>query len=148
MKVVLLKDVPGFGNKYEAKEVATGYARNFLIPRKMAQVATAALLREFEKLRVEKEKQQKKEIEEIQQVLLNLQKKTLKLSARANEKGGLFAKIQAKEIAEALSEKAGKTIPANLIVLSRSIETTGKHSFSVRGAGEELTFTIVVEKEK
>jgi len=106
MKVILKENIKGVGQKYEIKNVADGYANNFLIPKKLAEYASpeackrAEILKSTTLAEIEiKEKLTEKQIEMLKGVRIVLNKK-------GNEKGHLFEKIHTEEIAQALKEQA------------------------------------------
>lgn len=125
MKILLLKDVPKVGRKYEVKEVADGFARNSLFPRKLAEPAT----RETE-ARITKLKQSAAQAGEVAQDLLvkNLEAldgKTVTIRAKANEKGHLFQGIHKGEILNAIKKELGLNIREEALVLEKAIKEVG-----------------------
>ena len=105
MKVILLKNIQGIGRADEIKEVKTGYARNFLIPKGLVILATQ---KEIEKLEAKKEineKEKAREIEKAKKIKKKLEKIKLNIKVKADEKGKLFGSVGPKQIAEALSER-------------------------------------------
>ena len=105
MKVILLKNVDKLGRAGEAAEVKDGYARNFLIPQKLAQPATAAALAQAEKKKQEVEAQAEKELFSAESAAEKLQSMALNIKAKANEEGKLFAAITPQKIVEELKKK-------------------------------------------
>ena len=141
MKVILQQDVRGQGKKGELVEVSDGYARNYLLPRKLAVQATAdnvnaMKLKEKARLaQIEKEKAAAKELAE------KLQSCVVKVAARAGGGGKLFGAVTSKEIADALLEQHGLEIEKNKIVQGDPIKTFG--SFEVKcKLGHEINGTI------
>ena len=129
MKVILLQDVKGIGKKFEEKEVANGYAANFLIPRQLAKYASTQALKEVESLKAQRKTSEQAELEKIEKKLKDLN--VLKISTSANDQGHLFAKIGKKEIAKLIG------ISENLIILDEPIKEVGTHQVLVRvGEGE------------
>ena len=145
MKVVLLKDVPRVGRKYDVKDVADGYALNFLIPRKLAQSATSAALGAAHAYRLEHEKERTKSQGELRQALAAVRGATITISAKANEKGHLFKGIHAQDISRAIEEQLHITLGAEHIVLPGPIKTTDDHSVTIRigDASETCTVSVV-----
>ena len=113
MKVILLQDVPKMGKKYEVKDVNDGYARNFLLPKKIAEIATPGALKQLETRREKEVKAVKEKDSAIKQTLEKLKDFVLDIKEKANENGHLFAGIDAKRISEELkkleSPQPGKT---------------------------------------
>ena len=131
MKIILKQDIKGIGRKYEVKNVADGYANNFLIPRKLAEHASSEAVKKAEILRsataVEmeiKEKLTKEQIERLKDLKIELKKK-------ANEKGHLFEKVHEHEISEALKDQAQVEIDSQFIKLKKPIKEIGVHEIFV-----------------
>lgn len=148
MKVILLTDVAKVGHKYEVKEVANGYAANYLIPRKMAEVASPGKVKGVEAL-------QKKAVEErkIQEELLaknldSLGKVKITMTAKANEKGHLFQGIHKAEIREALAKDAHLDMPEDMIELKEPIKALGEFQIEIKAGDKQGAFTLVVDPEK
>jgi large subunit ribosomal protein L9 len=132
MQVILKEDIKGVGRKYEVKDVADGYANNFLIPRKMAEYAGAEAVKAAEIMKAAnqaeieiREKLTEKQIEMLQGVKIVLQKK-------GNEKGHLFEKIHPEEICAALKEQAKIEINPEFLVIEKPIKEMGEHTVFVQ----------------
>jgi large subunit ribosomal protein L9 len=135
MKVVLLKDVPKIGKKGEIKNVSDGYARNFLIPKKLALVATPDVLKKIERenqLKQEKEKQIKEENEKL---LKELQKQLYKITVKAGSSGKLFGALTSADVAKVLSEKTGKEIDKKWVILEKPIKELGLYDIKLKLPG-------------
>ena len=130
MELVLLKDVTHVGRKGEIVRVRDGYARNFLIPRKLGISATDAG-KEFIKLQQEKRSkraaQEKKEAEAIAQ---KLKKEKMVLQAKVGEKEKLFGSVTAEDLSKALGEK-GYSVTKKQIIVKDPIRTVGTHAVVV-----------------
>ena len=149
MKVILQQDVKGQGKKDQMVEVSDGYARNFLLPRKLAVEATADNLNTMklqEKAKKAKEAAEKAEAEAIAQKLTGL---TVKLTAKAGAGGKLFGSITSKEVADALKKQHNIDINKSKIVQDDPIKTFGTFQLKCK-LGYEVTGTInlVVAEEK
>lgn len=149
MKVILTTDVKGQGKKGELKEVSDGYARNYLLPRKLAVEANADnmnALRLKEKAKAAQIAAEKaKALENAKQ----LESVVVKISARAGSNGKLFGSITSKEISDALSKQYGIEIEKQKIVQTEPIKNFG--SYDVRCKfGYEISGTVhlVVTEEK
>jgi len=146
MQVFFLQDVPRVGKKYDIKEVNNGYAMNFLIPRKLAELATPKTIAELEK--------RKKNIEierEVQEDLLmkNLEEikgKVITIKVKADEKGHLFSKIHTKEIAEEMKKQNHADISEEFIVLEKPIKEVGEHEIPIEIKGKKSSFKLVIEQ--
>ena len=131
MKVILLQGVPNLGNKYDIKNVSDGYARNFLIPRNLVQVATTPAIQAIEK--------QKKQINQRKKIWKNILEKNLSIlenqkifiAKNANEKGHLFAGIHKDEISKILNEQKRIDIPVDIIELEQPIKEIGEHEIKI-----------------
>lgn len=149
MKVILTTDVKGQGKKGELKEVSDGYARNYLLPRKLAVEANADnmnALRLKEKAKAAQIAAEKaKALENAKQ----LESVVVKISARAGSNGKLFGSITSKEISDALSKQYGIEIEKQKIVQTEPIKNFG--SYDVRCKfGYEISGTVhlIVTEEK
>lgn len=150
MKVLLQADVESLGNAGEIVNVSDGYARNFLIPKKLAVVADEKNLRVFEHLKrqtEEKIKKIKKQAESIAEKLANI---TLTISAKAGEEGKLFGSITSMNIAEEL-KKQGFTIDRKKIILEQPLKMVGNYEVKIKLEGNvtaNLKVSVVKEDEK
>ena len=149
MKVIFQADVKGKGKKGELKEVSDGYARNFLLPKKLAVEATTDninTLRLKEKARAKQMAEEKAAAEATVEKLKTI---VVKISAKAGAGGKLFGSITSKEISEALAKQFDISIEKNKIVQDNPIKGYG--SFSVKcKLGYEIsgTINVVVVEEK
>ena len=144
MKVILQADVKGHGKKGEMVNVSDGYARNFLLPKKLALAATAeniAVMKQQDKARAKKLEEDKAVAREIAAKLEEIQ---VKITAKAGADGGkLFGSVTSKEISESLLEQHGITIEKNKIVQEDPIKTFGPYDIKCK-LGFEITGTIHV----
>ena len=129
MKVILQQDVRGQGKKGQMIDVSDGYARNFLLPRKLAVLATAA-----------QEAAEKAEAEALSKKLEGL---TVKVAAKAGEGGRLFGAVTAKEISECLSQQHGVNIAKAKLVLDEPIKSCGGYQVKAK-LGYEVTGMVNV----
>ena len=125
MKVIFLEDVKGKGKKGELKDVSDGYARNFLLPKKLAKEATADNLNTFKLQEKAKAAQIAREKAEAQENAKKLESMQVKVTAKAGSNGRLFGAVTSKEISDALAKQHGMTIEKNKIVLSEPIKSYG-----------------------
>ena len=138
MKVILQQDVKGQGKKGQMVEVSEGYARNFLLPRKMAVPATADAINTMnlkEKAKKAEEARQKALAEETAE---KLKECMVKLTARAGAGGKLFGAVTTKEISEGLQKQFGIDIPKQKLVLEEPIKAFGNYEVKAR-----LVFEVV-----
>ena len=143
MKVILTQDVRGQGKKGQLIDAAEGYARNFLLPRKLAVLATADAINTMnlkEKARKAEEARLKAEAQEIAGKLQNC---PVKLSAKAGNGGKLFGAVTGKEIAGALKEQFGMEIDGKKLVLDQPIKSFGSYEVKAK-LGFEVSGTVYV----
>ena len=143
MKVILQQDVKGQGKKGQMVEVSEGYARNFLLPRKMAVPATADAINTMnlkEKAKKAEEARQKALAEETAE---KLKECMVKLTARAGAGGKLFGAVTTKEISEGLQKQFGIDIPKQKLVLEEPIKAFGNYEVKAR-LGFEVVATVSV----
>lgn len=143
MKVILNADVKGQGKKGELKEVSDGYARNFLLPKKLAVEATSNNMNTMKLQEKAKAAQVAAEKAAAQEMAKKLESIVVKIPARAGDSGKLFGAVTSKEISDALSESYGIQIDKQKIVQAEPIKGFG--SFEVKCKfGYEITGTINV----
>ena len=143
MKVILQQDVKGQGKKGQMVEVSEGYARNFLLPRKLAIPATADAINTMnlkEKARKAEEARQKAEAQEVAE---KLKECTVKLTAKAGNGGRLFGAVTTKEISEGLQKQYGIAIPKQKLVLDDPIKAFGGYQVKAK-LGFEITAIVKV----
>ncbi|CAJ1317301.1 50S ribosomal protein L9 [Paenibacillus sp. PK4536] len=131
MKIIFLKDVKGSGKKGEVKEVADGYAQNFLIKNGHAKPATGGNVKILENQAAAVERQKQEEKEEAEVLAKQLEALTIDLKAKSGEGGRLFGAITSKQIAEALS-KQGHKVDKRKIELDEPIRTLGVTQVAVK----------------
>ncbi|MDR0530783.1 MAG: 50S ribosomal protein L9 [Oscillospiraceae bacterium] len=148
MKVVLTQDVKSLGKKGEMVNVADGYARNFLFPRKLAMEANAQALSELKN----RENAQKHKIEEetaaAKAAAAALEGKTVKLHAKGGSQGRLFGSVTAKEVAEQLQNSLGLEVDRRKITID-DIKNYGTYPAEIKlYAGITATFFVLVTAEE
>ena len=143
MKVILQQDVKGQGKKGQMVEVSEGYARNFLLPRKLAIAATTDAINTMnlkEKARKAEEARQKAEAEATVEKLKECQ---VKLTAKAGNGGRLFGAVTTKEISEGLKAQFSIDIPKQKLVLDEPIKAFGSYQIKAK-LGFEVVGTVYV----
>ena len=143
MKVILQQDVRGQGKKGQMIEVAEGYARNFLLPRKLAVPATADAMNTMklrEKAKKAEDARLKAEAEAVSEKLKN---SPVKVTARAGANGKLFGAVTSKEVSDALKEQYGIELAKQKIVLDAPIKAYGNYELKAK-LGYEVSGTIYV----
>ncbi len=148
MKVILLDDVSKIGKKYDVKEVADGYARNFLIPKKLAEPATPAKMAKLEELKKQADQEAEQKLKSIQEMASKLDGQELTITEKIGKEGQLFESVNAKKISEAL-EKAGFKIDKKHIELAKPIKELGEFDVKINfDMGLEATIKLIVIGEE
>ncbi len=144
MKVILLQDVKGQGKKGQLLDVSDGYARNFLLPRKLAQEATADNINTMKMN--DKALQEKRQREREQAIALSKQLKEMKLvvTARGGGAGRLFGSVTNAEISEALADQKKIVLDKRKIFLDEPIKNVGTYTVRCK-LGYEVTAELTVE---
>ncbi len=149
MKVVLLEDLPGRGKAGEIKEVSKGYARNFLLPRGLALLATPAVIKQVES-RLEQEKTEESiDRDKLVELAQQIEGKEIRFQARMGAGERLFGSITAADVAEKLSQAIGSVIDKKKIDIEKSLRKTGSHQVAVKLASDlNPQITVVIEEEQ
>jgi large subunit ribosomal protein L9 len=145
MKIVLRQDVENLGEKGSVKNVADGYARNYLIPRGMAVVATPGELKVVAPNEAVKQRKIARQEDELQGLADRINGQKIEFEARAGSNGRLFGSITNGDIAEKLSKAVGSEIDRRKIVIDEPIRTVGDHAVTVNLVGKlRPQVTVVV----
>ena len=147
MKVILTQDVKGKGKKGQMIEVSDGYARNFMLPKKLAIEATADAvntMRMNDKAAAEKAARERAEALEISRKLRDM---TLTVTAKGGGAGRLFGSVTNQEIADALAKASGIKLDKRKIVLSDPIKSVGTYTVQCK-LGYEITAPLTVKIEE
>ncbi|MDK2982382.1 MAG: large subunit ribosomal protein [Chloroflexota bacterium] len=139
MKVMLLKDVYNLGRAGEVKKVADGYARNFLIPQKLAVPASTGALRQIEKIQAAASKQRELLNEEMSGVAEQIKALELVFKAKVGETGKLYGSVTQQAIIDAVNEKLNTNLDRHQVE-SQPLREVGEHMVRVR-----LTFDLIPE---
>ncbi len=143
MKVILLQDIRGKGKKGQMIEASDGYARNYLLPRKMAIEATADNINTMKMNDKAKAEQAAREKAQAQEFAEKLKEITVEIHAKAGSGGRLFGAITSAEVSDALKQQHGITIDKKKIVQDEPIKSYGTFSMKAK-LGYEITATISV----
>ena len=145
MKVILTADVPALGKSGEMKNVADGYARNFLIPGKFAVPASGGTFRAWQHDIASREEKRKREREEAEIYATRIASTTLTMGVKVGEGGKLYGSITAKDIADALGRR-GINIDRHKVELDEPLKSLGTYKVAVKVfSGMAPEVTIVVE---
>jgi large subunit ribosomal protein L9 len=131
MKVLLLKDVYKLGRAGDVKKVADGYGRNFLLPQRLAVLATAGAIKQAESIRVNAVTQRAALNQEMSGVAERIKDLVIGFGVRAGETGKLYGSITPQMIAEEISRKTGMTVDRRHIEV-QPIRVLGEHKCTVR----------------
>ena len=132
MKVILQQDVKGQGKKGQMIEASDGYARNFLLPKKLAVPATAENVNTMKQQEKAKRAQEAAEKAEAEATAQRLKEITVQIKAKAGNGGRLFGAVTSKEISDALSEQFGISIPKAKIVQDEPIKAFGGYDLKCK----------------
>ena len=143
MKVILQQDVRGQGKNGQLVEVSDGYARNFLLPRKLAVTATAENLNTMKQQEKARKAQEAAEKAQAEATAKQLEGLMVKIPAKAGEGGRLFGAVTAKEVSEALAAQHGVNIPKARLVLDEPIKACGGYQIKAK-LGYEVVGTVNV----
>jgi large subunit ribosomal protein L9 len=147
MKVILMTDVPALGHRGETREVANGYARNFLLPRKLAVPATPANLKNVEHLKRQRAKEEDRALEVARATAARIDALTLTVTARASEDGRLYGSVSAQDVVEFL-ERHQVPVEKRRVQLEEPIKALGEYKVPVRLHGDvtaSLTVSVTAE---
>ena len=147
MKVILLQDVKGKGKKGQMLEVSDGYARNYMLPRKIAVEATADSINTMRMTDKANQEKRQKEREEAFAISNQLKTLTVVVKAKGGGAGRLFGSITTQEISDALQKNHGITIDKRKIVLNETIKTVGLYTVKCK-LGYEITGDLKVKIEE
>lgn len=148
MRVVLHEAITGLGNRGDLVEVADGYARNSLIPKGLAQQASAGVEAQAEAMKRTWQLRNAKEREAAEEIAKVLVSRPIEIGARAGAEGKLFGSVTSADVAEAVSAQAGVELDRKMFDLEESIRTIGTHSINVRPHPEvqfPINVTVVEE---
>ena len=147
MKVILKEDVQNLGQQGDVVEVKSGYARNYLMPQKLAILFTKQQKKSIEEAQIVEKRKLEREKDQLESVLKQVEDLNLSLKMQSEEDDKLFGSVTKFDIVKLLEEN-GITIDKKYIDLSSPIKTLGEHKVSIVFTKEmSANFTLVVEKE-
>lgn len=132
MEIILLQDVKTLGKKGQIISVNDGYARNFVIPKKLGIEATSKNINDLKLQKANEEKVAKEHLEAAKELALKVEEKPIQLTIKAGESGKTFGSISTKEIGKAVLDQLKLDIDKKKIVLPEPIKTMGTHEVSVK----------------
>lgn len=143
MQVILLENIKNIGKRFTVKSVSDGYARNFLIPRGLAEVATPKKLESLKSRIIAATSAEKLAESEYTKLVSELSDKQFELHAKASEEGSLYAAIDDKQIAGLLQENGHTMITDEYVDLARPIKTVGAHNVIIKFSDAHQATIIV-----
>ena len=147
MKVILLEDVKSLGKKGEVVNVNDGYARNFVLPKKLGVEATGKNMNDLKLQKANEEKVAKEHLEAAQAFAKEMENDHVVVSIKAGEGGRTFGSVSSKEIATAYKEQCGKDIDKKKIILPEPIKSFGVYEVAVK-LHPKVTGTLKVKVQE
>jgi large subunit ribosomal protein L9 len=148
MRVVLLQDIQDLGKKYEVKNVADGYARNFLIPKGLAKSATPKVLKWAEMQKEIQAKKSEEDLKKFQEIASSIDGLEVLLQVKVGDEGQLFESVTSQKISEKL-KTLGFEVSRNQIILEAPIKELGEFPVKVKFAHNlESEIRVIVTEEK
>lgn len=147
-KVVLLDNVAKLGRKYDVKEVAAGYARNFLLPNNKAVLATKGVIENLDTLKSQLEADKNVAWKEFVKNTEKLKGQFVELTAKANEEGHLYGAIHPENVAEKIQADYGLSVEPEWLVMPDSVKETGEHEVTIGEEEDKITITLKVSAEE
>lgn len=144
MKIILLRDVPGVGQKGSVKEVADGYALNMLFPKKMAEPGTPEKLAALAKAQIHAQAEKVAEDAAGRALMKKISGITVALNVPGNSQGHLYQKVSSEEVAATLALQAGIMVSAQNLHPKMPIKQTGEWPVEVRVGEHTATFIVAV----
>jgi len=148
VKVVLLQEVQGIGGPGTVKDVADGYARNYLLPKKLATPATAGALKQVERVRAVEDRRQARLDEQAAAMAARIDGQEVTFRVRAGEEGRLYGSVTNGDVAEVLSRQIGEDVDKRRVILEEPIHVLGTYEVPVRlSSSHSPVVKVVVEAE-
>jgi large subunit ribosomal protein L9 len=149
MHVIFLQDVPNKAHAGEVKRVADGYARNYLLPKGLAQIATPEILKRVHKIKATGDEQRLRETEALEELAQMLDDTAIKVSARVTPNGRYYGSITSTHIAEELARTVGREIDRRIVEVIEPIREPGEYEVALRLSGDiYATIHIMAEAEE
>jgi large subunit ribosomal protein L9 len=143
MKVILTKPVEDLGDKGDVVDVADGYARNYLVPKKFAVKASDGALRQAEAMRIARVDAERKLLEEARTLADTLEGTRVVVAARAGDTGYLFGSIGASDVAEAIVKFTGVDVDMKIIQIEEPIKEIGLHEIAIKPHSDVEVFVTL-----
>ena len=144
MKVILEKDIPNVGRAGQVKEVADGYVRNFLLPRRLAKLATPDGIVQAERQFEQRKSQDKKHNQRNKDLISKLSGIVLTFDEKANEQGHLFASVNTAAIIKSIHQQTGASLDELAVQLEQPIKNVGRQTVNIILSGQTIPCIIDV----
>jgi len=153
MKIILLQDVKGLGKKNDIKDVSDGYARNFLLPKKLVRLATAEAIKEIEKHAAEKEKMEDEIETQLKELSAKIKNAVFDFYPAIGKNQEVFESVTKNDIKEAIVEKFLKNPSEAMlkkirVVLDKPLKTIGEHKITVLIDGEKSEIKAIINQKR
>lgn len=149
MKIVLQEDVENLGKKGDIKEVSDGYARNYLMPRKLVEVATPHAINMAEKLKKQRAQEEQKKIKNLEKMADGIKGIKIELREKVKEDGIIFGSVKAEKILKALNNQVKAEFSKDMIQLDGPIKKIGEYPIKIRISKEiETEIKLIIKEEK
>lgn len=149
MHVIFLQDVPNQAHAGEVKRVADGYARNYLLPKALAQVATPEIMKQVHKIKAAGDEQRIRETNAMEELAQLLDNTTVSLAARVTPTGRYYGAINSTQIADELTNTIGREIDRRIVDVIEPIREPGEYEISLRlSADIQATIHVTAEVEE
>ncbi len=146
MEVIFLKDVKNVGKRGQIKSVADGFARNFLLPGRLAAIATQAVKDRFKCEQKEKEEADKHKKGEFNEFISKLKGLKIFFNEKSNKEGTLFSGINKKMIVHEIKKEIGTEIDENNIKMDKPLKEVGEHSVRININNKEYSIRIEIKQ--
>lgn len=144
VKVILRSDVPEIGKRGDIVDVSAGYARNFLLPKGMAMMATEGAVAQAGAMRRARDLKDAKDRVSAEEVARRLVPKIITIGAKAGSEGRLFGSVTAADVVEAVAAQAGVELDRRRLLLTEPLKTLGTHQVNVR-LHADVQFPVTIE---
>ena len=132
MKVILLQDIKGTGKKDQILEISDGYARNFLLPRKLAREATSEALNSIEKSKSADKHREEVKKAEAEKLAREIKGKVIQLSVRGGDNGKIYGSVTNDQISTAIKQQLGAEIDKRKVEIEEPIKNAGQHFVTLK----------------
>ena len=149
MEVILIQDVDNLGGAHEVVKVRNGYARNFLLPRKLAIEASPANMKQLEEKRKQQQKKEDAMLAEVNSVIEKLNEAPVKVGAKTGTSGKIFGSVTTLQLSRAIRDQKGYEIDRKKITLPDEVKEVGTYKAHIdfgNGKSTDVEFEVVGEK--